>query len=191
MSERITQELRDAMSRYSTFGGDSVVSMEEEGFDNLCDSIDSIHANLERENDRLKCELDRVLGELDDMHKTDGISDNSSGFMQNAEHHAWAPESHYVMLPKDSTGEPIHLGDVMEWCNGSFTVHELKLTEAGWQTWDSEHGYTVDADECIRHHHADSWERIVKDAHDAGAHGKVFDLSEAVARCKALAGDAK
>ena len=65
MSERepITGELRDAMSRYSTFGGDSVVSMEEERFDRYCDAIDAIHAGLERENAALKAELDRVLGE--------------------------------------------------------------------------------------------------------------------------------
>ena len=61
-------------------------------------------------------------------------------------------DEHYQLLPVDADGEYIHIGDVMEWCNGFFTVHELKLTEDGWQTWDSEHGYTVHADECIRHH---------------------------------------
>ena len=68
----------------------------------------------------------------------------------------------YIELPKDADGEPIHIGDVMEWCNGSFTVHELKLTEDGWQTWDSEHGYAVHADECIRHHHAPTVEDVLR-----------------------------
>ena len=31
------------------------------------------------------------------------------------EHHEWAPESHYMMLPKDSDGVPVRIGDVMEW----------------------------------------------------------------------------
>jgi len=88
MSERITQELRDAMNvdREYTMGGDVVTRtycMGRDEFADLCDAIDAVHNGLERENDRLKCELDRVLGELDEMHKTDGLSDNSGGFMHN------------------------------------------------------------------------------------------------------------
>ena len=89
MSERITQELRDATTAgvgLSAFNGNvlqETLSVLRMDFESRCDAIDAIHANLERENDRLKCELDRVLGELDDVHKTDGISDNSSSFMHN------------------------------------------------------------------------------------------------------------
>lgn len=89
MSERITQELRGLMEKGHTFvdftGNVARQDLfaEQSAFEMLCDSIDSIHANLERENDRLKCELDRVLGELDEVHKTDGISDNTSGFMHD------------------------------------------------------------------------------------------------------------
>lgn len=106
MSEPITSELRATMNvdREYTMGGNLVMQTYYVGRDEFldhCDAIDAIHANLERENDRLKCELDRVLGELDGMHKTDGISDNTASFMHDSEHHAWAPESHYVMLPKD------------------------------------------------------------------------------------------
>ena len=101
MSERITGELRrkmDTLGWYDEDGNivyttsDNPVSEMEclvinsKTFGELCDAIDSIHANLERENDRLKCELDRVLGELDEMHKTEGISDNTGGFMHDEKH---------------------------------------------------------------------------------------------------------
>lgn len=82
MSERITGELRRAMRiGYAVEDGEQVDAIRHGAFMDLCAAIDSIHANLERENDRLKCELDRVLGELDEMHKTEEISDNSGGFM--------------------------------------------------------------------------------------------------------------
>ena len=99
----------------------------------------------------------------------------------------------WVKLPVDADGEVIHIGDVMEWSNGSFTVHELKLTEDGWQTWDSEHGYTVHADECIRHHQPDSWERIIKDAVSLGYadYPTTSYEAELVERCKKLAGESE
>ena len=92
MSERITQELRGVVTDgvgLSAFNGnvlEETLSVLRMDFESRCDSIDSIHANLERENDRLKCELDRVLGELDEMHKTDEISDNTGGFMHDEKH---------------------------------------------------------------------------------------------------------
>ena len=67
-----------------------------------------------------------------------------------------------VPLPVDADGVPIHVGDVMEWDNGTFTVHELKVTEDGWTTWDEQHGYTVHADEC-RHHHAPTVEDVLRE----------------------------
>ena len=92
MSERITGELRGVVTDgvgLSAFNGnvlEETLSVLRMDFESRCDSIDSIHANLERENDRLKCELDRVLGELDEMHKTDEISDNTGGFMHDEKH---------------------------------------------------------------------------------------------------------
>ena len=200
MSERITRELRDAMERYCNFKDENRVKLSEREFENLCDAIDAVHANLERENDRLKCELDRVLGELDGMHKTDGISDNSGGFMQNAEHHAWAPESHYVMLPKDSAGEPIHVGDLMDEMLpfGGYAapapVDTMELSRgAGGYGWmvklDAENSALI-SPKLLRHHTPDTWERIIKDALTMPIHRKV-DVAQFVARCKALAGDAE
>ena len=68
----------------------------------------------------------------------------------------------YTALPEDAEGNTIHVGDVMEWDNGTFTVHELKVTEDGWTTWDEQHGYTVHADEC-RHHHAPTVEDVLRE----------------------------
>lgn len=69
-----------------------------------------------------------------------------------------------VPLPVDADGVPIHVGDVMEWDNGTFTVHELKVTEDGWTTWDEQHGYTVHTDET--HHHAPTVEDVLREFTD-------------------------
>ena len=50
----ITEELRDAMKRYDNFDGTSRVVLGESNFDRLCDAIDATHANLERENSKLR-----------------------------------------------------------------------------------------------------------------------------------------
>ncbi len=75
----------------------------------MCDAIDAIHANLERENESLKAELDRVLGEQD----RDG----------------------WVELPKDADGEVIHVGDVLT-DDAEFKsegkVMRLMLEDEGW-----------------------------------------------------------
>ena len=85
---------------------------------------------------------------------------------------------HCIERPKDADGEDIHIGDVMEWCNGSFTVHELKLTEDGWQMWDGEHGYTVHTDEYI---HAPTVEDVLREFTDsilewAGKSGTIAEV---------------
>ena len=67
----------------------------------------------------------------------------------------------YMPYPLDADGEQVHFGDVMEWDNGTFTVHELKVTEDGWTTWDEQHGYTVHVDVC--HHHAPTVEDVLRD----------------------------
>lgn len=67
----------------------------------------------------------------------------------------------YTALPLDADGVPIHVGDVMEWVNGTFIVHELKVTEDGWTAWDEQHGYTVHVDVC--HHHAPTVEDLLRE----------------------------
>lgn len=175
--EGITQELRDAILRtgfYRDVSNNTTVGMLEADFDRLCDAIDSIHANLERENESLRRELDRVTGEME-------------------EHHAWAPESHYMMLPKDAYGEPIHIGDVMQWPEDGDTFEVIGIGEDGVLFYfdpDTE-GETADwtASQNKRHYRADTWASIIEDALAMPIHSKA-DVAQFVARCKALAGDA-
>lgn len=42
--------------------------------DHACDAIDAVHANLERENESLRRELDRVLGEQDEDTTIGGVT---------------------------------------------------------------------------------------------------------------------
>lgn len=78
-STPITTELRDAF--VSVHAGTETsaawLTFDGETFYNLCDAIDSIHANLERENTSLKAELDRLMGdqECERPTPTDGITD--------------------------------------------------------------------------------------------------------------------
>lgn len=135
----------------------------DEGLDALCGAVDAVHANLEGENESLRRELDRALGEWD----------------------YW--ESTHVELPKDADGAPVRVGDVMEWPDGqTFEVvgigdGTLFYVEDGLAEW-------TGASTKFRHHQPDTWERIIEDALD-GYHDTDFD--KLVARCRALAGDAR
>ena len=79
----ITTDMRMLMGCFTGF-----TEFERDKFERLCDAIDAIHANLERENESLRRELDRVMGEQD--------------------HDGW------VELPKDADGEAIHIGDELD-----------------------------------------------------------------------------
>jgi len=150
-------------------------------FIDALDAIDSVHSQLERENEdlrmkyvnanrhalhmeheneSLKAELDRVLGE----------QDNGA----------------IMPLPKDMNDEPIHIGDVMEWYDGeTFEVvgigdGVLFYVKDGHEQADWTGASTK------RHHQPDTWERIL---HDAMAYAELptdMDMQLLVARCKAL-----
>lgn len=63
----ITAELRAAMHTSLDIAASSPrFDCDAVTFGHLCDAIDAVHADLERENERLKVELDRVLGEQED-----------------------------------------------------------------------------------------------------------------------------
>ena len=74
MSGTITGELRSLMQRYDNFADVEMVMLEGTDFDRLCDAIDAVHANLERENESLRRELDRVLGEQDEDTTIGGVT---------------------------------------------------------------------------------------------------------------------
>ncbi len=157
----ITDELREYVSHYSVAG-----STKDKLLTALADRIDAEHekamsragqllADAEKDRDYNYANWQECKQKVLQGNITIDELNARIEFLEDA-------LLHCIERPKDADGEDIHIGDVMEWCNGSFTVHELKLTEDGWQTWDSEHGYTVNADECI-HHHAPTVEDVVTD----------------------------
>ena len=86
--------------------------------------------------------------------------------------------------------KPMLLGDRMEWANGTFTIRELKFTEDGCTTWDSEHGYTVHANEC-RHHHEPTVEDVLREfAYGLGVPVADSYIAASAAKLR-LAGDAE
>ena len=105
------------------------------------------------ERNRVRRELTAIADRIDAEHervRAESIIDMTDESMAE---HGW-----YRALCADR--KPMLLGDRMEWTNGTFTIHELKFTEDGCTTWDSEHGYTVHADEC-RHYHAPTVEDVL------------------------------
>ncbi len=85
----------------------------------------------------------------------------------------------------DADGEPIHIGDVMEWCDSGETLAVEGIGIDVLFYIDGENAEWT-AVRNKRHHHADSWERIIADAAATRC-----DFDALVARCKALAGDAE
>lgn len=125
-----------------------------------CDQLNDRIADLEFANQRLNDQL----ASKDDEH-------------------AFAPESHYMMLPKDADGVPIHVGDVMEWVTGE-TFEVVGIGDGGTLYYVEDGQVEWTNAERKRHHVPDTWERIIMDAVCGG------DEDELVARCKRLAGDA-
>lgn len=182
----ITRELRKKLAEYKpTENGYRITtqSVGQTGYARLvelCDTIDAIHARLEAAYDRLRAEHASMAAALD---RAEG-------------EHDYAPESHYVMLPKDADGVPIHVGDVLVHVNNTnistkpFEVRSLVWHGDSWTVCDRI-GPTV-KHSVLRHHGTDTWERIIEDAIGLGEcyHSDV-DMARLVARCKALAGDAE
>ena len=120
----------------------------------------------------------------------DWLADNEDAMAE----HGW------MRLPLDEDGEPVCVGDVMEWPNGDTsevvgigdggTLFYVENNNAGGADWTTVVGK--------RHHRPDTWERIIEDAirGDGGSYGCLEERFNAtvpalVARCKALAGDAE
>ena len=199
-SRPITGELRDAMLQLGwvekdgsitfttspmppSIDAEQSLAISGSDFDRLCDAIDSIHANLERENTSLKAELDRLMGDQD----RDG----------------------WIELPKDADGKPIRFKDkvTVPWSDKVYEVGGFSYQEnvhIGTMTiWinthiDGEYRALCATDSC-HHHMPDTWERIIEDA--LGARWTAPDelsldydalptFDALVARCRALAGDA-
>ena len=98
-----------------------------------------------------------------------------------------------VLLPVDDDGEVIHIGDVMEWPDGkTFEVVGIGEGVLFYVEDGNEQADWTDAS-TKRHHHPDTWERIIEDATALGAQmgRRTTQVDDLVARCKALADDRK
>ena len=124
--------------------------------------------SLKRENDRLRCELDRVLGEQDN-----GTT---------------------MPLPLGVDGKPIHFGDVMVMDGDSELREVVGFYDLGFLAWLNGR-FVPCAAGLYRHHVPDTWERIIEDAETLAREWFNTDMSEnehaegldaLVARCKAL-----
>lgn len=167
----ITGELRGACRESDVYHVmsdtvDRTVIFDGDRFDDLCDDIDAVHAQLERDYARVKAERDSMAAALDAAQGE----------------HAYAPESHYMMLPKDADGVPIHVGDVLTDGEYRFKVFELAAFKDGSWSIRNVNGNAWAACD-VTHYVPDTWERIIMDAVCGG------DEDELVARCKALAGE--
>ena len=137
--------MSDTVDRTVTFDGDR--------FDGLCDDIDSVHARLERENESLRekvkhqsAQLSEVQGALErrnngelkrhwqkELDRLKAERDSMAAALDAAQgEHAFAPESHYMMLPKDADGVPIHVGDVLDGYGKTIEVVEMRHGRSGW-----------------------------------------------------------
>jgi len=162
----ITTELRRWFDQHMRLMADEEL---REGFGNLCDAIDAVQENLERENDALYAENDALRHERDD---------------------GW------VELPRDADGEPIHVGDklVGEKVGGGycepFVVIGYVMSNGVIEPMD-EHKLPRMA-KYAHHQQPDTWERIIEDAINMHFNPSLTSERDAlVARCKALAGEAE
>ena len=163
----ITGELRDWFEHAYNYGtGEDMFKKVpapwfgwKSTIEQMLDAIDSIHANLERENESLKAELDRVLGEQDN-----GAT---------------------IPLPLDMDGEPVHIDDVMEWPTTGETFEVVGIGDGVLFYVEDGHELADWTGASTKRHHApDTWERIIEDAIDSVDGGPT--IAALVARCKAL-----
>lgn len=239
----ITQELRDSAERYCNFKDENIVKFTEGEFDRLCDAIDAVHANLERENaelrqrtmypaeservNMLEREVKRLAAECKTQRNNFDQATSAREHWKNLyeqalehthdlerdyevachvnekqereyiewcdatrrmqkeiddlkEHHEWAPESHYMMLPKDSDGVPVRIGDVMEWPdtttaevvgvgNGTFFYVEVGENVVEWaRTCDKIHHVQESVEDTLRD--------VVTLCHNTWKEGSAFEF---------------
>jgi hypothetical protein len=104
-----------------------------------------------------KYKLTEIADRIDAEHER-GMSDAE---LSAAPTEAQLSELGYVELPKDADGEPIHVGDVMEWLDEpgvTRTVTSIQLSEDGWWVYINGTGRRPDK---YRHYHAPTVEDVL------------------------------
>lgn len=168
---------------------------------NVREQLTNVQKALEDRNkgvlkQRWQKKCDALNGEIESLKKEVlSLKGQLTAAKDEDQGHAYAPESHYMLLPKDVDGVPIHIFDLMETSCGVETVEGvlgdrfLVLRNGVWITLEAVN---------FRHAKPDSWERIIGDAIREGIERGTTDWHDRtsitendalVARCKALAGD--
>lgn len=162
-------------------------------FDRCCDAIDSIHAQLEREYDELRMKYVNINRHAQHVEReNESLKAELDRVLEEDEHDGW------VRLPVDADGVPIRFKDkvTVPWSDKVYEVSGFSYQEnvhTGTMTiWinthiDGKYRALCATDSC-HHHEPDTWERIIEDALD-GYHDT--DFEKLVSRCKKLAGDAE
>ena len=129
-----------------------------------------VHGNCATENERAILRMaDAIEREVEEKRIAAYNEGYDAGFASAddwaAQHEDAMAEHGWVRLPVDADGEPIHVGDVMEWCQGGnvFTVTVLGLVSREWEIWGDDADYAPD--EC-RHHHAPTVEDVLAEFAD-------------------------
>ena len=165
----ITGELRDWFEHaYSYDVGETPWFGWKSTIEQMLDAIDAIHANLERENERLRDQDNWWLSPKDKDGEYIHIGDVMD-FSKNVRNLTVLGIG-MAGVNDSGWGVFVREGRDYVWYNAKF----------------------------LRHHQPDTWERIIEDAirGDGGSYGCLEERFNAtvpplVARCKALAGDAE
>ena len=171
----ITGELRNSMTCDITTApnGVSTASIGIGAFCDLCDAIDSVHAALEAECERLR----------DRDGWVELPKDGEALSKQLAE---WIESRGLVTGPLDANGELWHRGDMSDSQWGE--IESIAFDGYHWQVCGHDTSAPWIPADSISHYRPDTWERIIEDA--MGRYSDA-DADALVARCKALAGDAE
>ena len=161
----ITKGLRERLARLP------IIDKTEDELTDLCDSIDTIHRSLERENKEMFdfCDRLKAASEYREDVTLYGVD--------------------YIPVPLDKDGVPIHIGDVM----GHQGLPNVRYTVVGIS---EDLFFTRDASGLLYEHTAvlyfhykpDTWESIIEDATKLGFTDPDNEhlRDKLVSRCKAL-----
>ena len=84
-------------------------------------------------------QLNAIADRIDEEHESEVRQAHADGLNEQVDFHDNFIPSHYVLLPVDANGEPIHVGDEMECITPlhpdvpkAFKVQRISLESSGW-----------------------------------------------------------
>ena len=165
----ITDELRERIEQaehiipLSSDSKDTQVRINLAWLKEKLDAIDSIHAQLERENEALRSSAAHAY---------------ASGY-----EYAEQDRDGWMELPRDADGVPIRVGDKLRYVDED--IECAAITPKRVYFW-REHEMRWTPGINCRHYVSDTWESIIYDAMQAGRTDITVDVTPLIQRCKAL-----